>query len=90
MKAGVPIIKSRNRDSHLDLLARRKREKHGEFDAAQFGSLIARRFPTGRLEITFPDGHVETAVDKASPEYVQRMIELLPEMNDVLRWARWY
>ncbi|WP_147417689.1 hypothetical protein [Sphingomonas cavernae] len=57
VKAGVSPIVSRSKDGHLDLLARKKAEREGKFIAAEFGQLSVRRYPTGRLEVTFPDGY---------------------------------
>ena len=90
MKAGITPVVSRNMDSHLDLLTRRKAERDGEFIAAQFGQLKVKRYPTGRLEVTFPDGYCEPDLSKCDGPHIQRLIEMLPELKDVLVWAGWY
>lgn len=90
IKAGVSPIKSRSLDSHLDLLERQRAERRGEHIAATFGSLSAKRYPLGRLEVTFPDGFVEPDLNKTDPQHVERLSELLPELRDVLVWAGWF
>lgn len=90
MKAGLSPIKKRSLDSHLDLLERQKREKEGDFIARQFGRVFVRRFPTGRLEVTFPDGFVEPDLSKTDGPHVWRLMEMLPEMKEALIWAGWF
>lgn len=90
MKAGLSPHKKRSMDSHLDLLARQKAEKEGEHIAGTFGCVSAKRWPTGRLEITFPDGFVEPDLNKRDGKDVWRLMEMLPEMKDVLIWAGWF
>lgn len=90
MKAGLSPVVFRNMDSHLDLLARTKAERADEFVAAQFGQLSVKRYPTGRLEVTFPDGHCEPDLSKCESSHVQRLMQMLPELNDALVWAGWY
>lgn len=90
MKAGIAPLVARNKDSHLDLLARNKAEREGEYLAAQFGQLSVKRYPTGRLEVAFPDGHCEPDLSKCDGPHIQRLIRMLPELNDVLVWAGWY
>lgn len=90
MKAGIPPVVARNRDSHLDLLARVKAEREDDFFAAQFGQLSVKRYPTGRLEVIFPDGHCEPDLSKCDGSHVQRLVKMLPELQDALIWAGWY
>lgn len=90
MKAGISPVVSRNKDSHLDLLARVKAERKGEFISAQFGKLLVKRYPTGRLEVTFPDGYCERDLNQCDNSHIQRLIEMLPELQDALIWAGWY
>lgn len=90
MKAGISPVVSRTRDSHLDLLARTKAEREDEYIAAQFGQLSVKRYPMGRLEVTFPDGYCEPDLSKCDAPHIQRLIEMLPELKDVLVWAGWY
>lgn len=90
IKAGVSPIVSRNMDSHLDVLARKKAERDGELIAAQFGQLSVKRYPTGRLEVTFPDGHCEPDLSKCESSHIQRLMQMLPELKDALVWAGWY
>jgi hypothetical protein len=89
MKAGVAPIVQRSRDGHLDLLERKKAEKHGEHSSRAFGDLVARQWPLGRVEITFPDGHQER--DLADLEYNQLVnaIREYPELRDAMNWAGW-
>lgn len=90
MRAGLSPEKARTLDSHLDLLARRKAESNGEFEERQFGQVSLKRYPTGRLEVTFPDGFVEPDLNKQSGEHVYRLMDLLPELQDGLVWAGWF
>ena len=90
MKAGLAPLAKRSLDSHLDLLERQKREREGEYLERAFGSITVRLFPTGKLQVTYPDGYVEPDLNKVSPRGVQRLVELLPELSDALQWAGWY
>lgn len=90
MKAGLAPKVMRNRDSHLDLLDRQRREREGDCIIREFGTLKVTRWPTGRLEVVFPDGYHERDLSKRKPEEVYRAMELLPELKDALIWAGWY
>jgi hypothetical protein len=90
MKAGIAPHKKRSKDSHLDLLARRKAERNGEYKERQFGRITVKEWPTGRLEVTFPDGFVEPDLAKTGGENVWRLIDMLPELKDALVWAGWF
>lgn len=90
MKAGLSPHKLRSRDGHLDMLARQRAEKDGEFLEAQFGRVKLKRFPTGRLEVTFPDGFVEPDLSKREGRDIWRLIEMLPELKEALVWAGWF
>ena len=90
MKAGIAPVVNRSRDSHLDLLARQRAERNGEHEAAAFGRITVRRFPTGRLEVTFPDGFIEPDLAKTEGRHVTRLVEMLPELKDALHWAGWF
>lgn len=90
MKAGLAPKVMRNRDSHLDLLERQRAEQKGNCDRREFGSLTVTRWPTGRLEVLFPDGYREHDLAKADPRHVYRLMDMLPELRDALIWAGWY
>ncbi len=90
MKAGVSPVVSRTKDSHLDLLVRIKAEREDEYIAAQFGQLSVKRYSTGRLDVTFPDGYCEPDLSKCDGPHIQHLIEMLPELKDALAWAGWY
>lgn len=90
MKAGISPVVARNTDSHLDLLARNKAERDGEYVAAQFGQLSVKRYPTGRLEVTFPDGYCEPDLSKCDGRHVYNLMGMLPELKEALIWAGWY
>lgn len=90
MKAGLAPKVMRNRDSHLDLLARHRAEREGECQVREFGSLKVTRWPTGRLEVVFPNGYHERDLASQRPEEVYRAMERLPELKDALIWAGWY
>lgn len=90
MKAGLAPKVMRNKDSHLDLLDRQRREREGDCLIRDFGTITVTRWPTGRLEVVFPDGHHERDLAKRKPEEVYRAMELLPELKDALIWAGWY
>lgn len=90
MKAGLSPKKKRSMDSHLDLLARQKAEKRGEHIERTFGSITVRRWPTGRLEVTFPDGCVEPDLSKRDGRHVHWLMNKLPELKEALIWAGWF
>ena len=90
MKAGLSPLKARSLDSHLDLLARQKAEKKGEYAERDFGSIVVKRWPTGRLEVTFPDGYVEPDLSKKDGRHVHWLMGELPELKDALVWAGWF
>lgn len=90
MKAGLSPIKDRSLDSHLDLLARRKAERNGDHQLRQFGSIAAKLWPTGRLEITFPDGFHEPDLNKRDPREIWLLKHELPDLADALKWAGWH
>jgi len=81
---------SRSLDSHLDLLARRRAERAGDCVTRQFGELTLTRYPTGRLEVLFPDGYREHDLAKTEPAHVHNLMEMLPELKEGLVWAGWY
>ena len=90
MKAGLSPKVMRNKDSHLDLFERQRAERDGECDTRQFGSLSVTRWPTGRLEVRYPDGHCEPDLAKTDPAHVYRLMDMLPDLKDALIWAGWY
>ncbi len=90
MKAGLAPKVMRTKDSHLDLLDRQRAEREGDGDTREFGSLTVIRWPTGRLEVLFPDGYRELDLAKADPRRVYRLMDMLPELRDALIWAGWY
>lgn len=90
MRAGVAPKVMRTKDSHLDLLERQRSERGGECVTREFGSLTVKRWPTGRLEVLFPDGHREHDLAKGDPRHVYRLMDMLPELREALIWAGWY
>jgi hypothetical protein len=90
IKAGLPADVARNRDSHLDLLTRQRAEREGERETRGFGSITVTRWPTGRLEVLFPDGYREPDLAKRGGQHVYRLMDTLPELKDALVWAGWY
>lgn len=90
IRAGIAPVVRRSRDSHLDLLARQRAEREGDCLEKKFGQVVVRRFPTGRLEVKFPDGHVEPDLSKTGGQHVWRLMDMLPEMKDALIWAGWF
>jgi hypothetical protein len=89
MKAGLAPVVQRSRASYLDRAARLAAERRDEFSARQFGDLQARSWPTGRLEVSFPNGHVEPDFSKLSWNECMNAIEMFPHLRDVFRWAGW-
>jgi hypothetical protein len=89
MKAGLAPKVMRNKDSYLDLLDRHRRERGGECIIRDFGRVTVTRWPTGRLEVLFPDGHREHDLAKVAPQKVYNAMENLPELKDALIWAGW-
>jgi hypothetical protein len=90
MKARLAPKVKQSRDGYLDVLERQRREKSNEFAVKEFGQISVKRFPTGRLEITYPDGYVEPDLNKLSGQRVWELIEMLPELKDALIWAGWF
>jgi len=90
MKAGLAPKVMRNKDSHLDLLERQRREREGECQVREFGSITVTRWPTGRLEVLFPDGYREPDLAKRGGQHVHWLMGEQPELKDALIWAGWY
>lgn len=90
MKAGLAPEKQRSLASHLDLLERKRSERDGDCETRKFGGITVTRWPTGRLEVHFPDGYVEPDLSKRDGKHVHRLIEMLPELRDALVWAGWF
>ena len=90
MRAGMAPEVSRSLDSHLDLLKRRRAERAGDYVTRQFGGVTLTRYPTGRLEVVFPDGFRDPDLAKRPAADVYRLMDMLPELKDDLIWAGWY
>ena len=90
MKAGLAPKVMRNKDSHLDLLERQRAEREGQCQVREFGTVTVTRWPTGRLEVLFPDGYRDPDLGKSDPRRVYRLMDMLPELTDALIWAGWY
>lgn len=90
IKLGLPPKVMRRKDSHLDLLEREQRERAGECQVREFGSITVTRWPTGRLEVLFPDGYRELDLAKRGGQHVHRLMDMLPELKHALIWAGWY
>jgi hypothetical protein len=90
MKAGLAPQVTRSKDSHLDLLQRQRAEREGECETREFGTIKVTRWPTGRLEVIFPDGFHDPDLAKREPRDVYRLMDMLPELSDALIWAGWY
>lgn len=89
MKAGLAPKVTRTLDSHLDLVERQRAERDDEHIRRQFGDISAKRWPTGKLEVTFGDGYVEPDFSKLTWHECMRALEMYPALRDVLRWAGW-
>jgi hypothetical protein len=89
IKAGVSPVVKRSLDSHLDLLERKTAERAGEFIGREFDGVIAKLWPTGRLEITLPDGEHDIDINKRSMLEITNAISHYPQLGDALRWAGW-
>jgi len=90
MKAGLAPEVARSRDSHLDLLERQRAERDGDCEIRTFGTITVTRWPTGRLEVLFPDGYREADLAKRDGKHVHRLMDMLPELRDALIWAGWF
>jgi hypothetical protein len=90
MKAGLAPIKKRSQDSHLDLLARQKAAKQGEYVDKEFGVIKIRRWPTGRLEVWYPTGQYEADLNSRNGEEVWNAMERYSDLKEALIWAGWY
>lgn len=89
MKAGLAPVVQRSRDSHLDLLERRRAEREDDHTVRQFGDITAKWWPTGKLEVTFGDGYTEPDFTKLKWQECMNALEMYPGLRDVLRWAGW-
>lgn len=89
MKAGLAPKVMRSKDSHLDLLERKRAERDGAFLERQFGSLVAKRLPLGQLAITFPDGWHEADLAKLSVVELVNAVREFPALKEALEWAGW-
>ncbi len=89
IRAKLAPLVSRTKDSHLDLLQRQKADREHEFTARQFGDLSAKVWPMGRLEVTFPDGYIESDFSALSWRACRNAVEQYPVMMEVFRWAGW-
>jgi hypothetical protein len=89
MKAGLAPKVMRSKDSHLDLLERKRAEESGQHVSRTFDGLTAKRWPTGRLEITFPDGHHEADLAKLSYRELKNAMAEFPNLVPALQWAGW-
>jgi hypothetical protein len=90
MRAGIAPATTRSVDSHLDRLERQRAERNGDRETREFGSITVTRWPTGRLEVLFPDGYREHDLSKQSGQHVHRLMGMVPELRDALVWAGWY
>ncbi len=90
IKAGLATIKQRSLDSHLDLLARQKAAREGEYVDKEFGVIKIRRWPTGRLEVWYPTGEHESDLNRRSGQEVWNAMERYADLQTALIWAGWY
>ena len=90
MRAGIAPVVRRSKDGHLDLLDRQRAERLGECETRTFGTITATRWPTGRLEVLFPDGYREHDLAKRGGRQVHRLTAIVPELKDALVWAGWF
>lgn len=74
----------------MDVLERQRAEREGQCETRTFGTVTVTRWPTGRLELLFPDGYREHDLSKRQGREVHNLMELLPELKDALIWAGWY
>jgi hypothetical protein len=89
MQAGLAPVVTRNRDSHLDLMERKRAERKGDHLTRSFGDLTARQWPLGRLDVTFPDGWHEPDLQKLSPIELRNAVAEFPDLASALEWAGW-
>ena len=89
MKAGLAPKKMRSKDGHRDQLERQRAEREGEFLERRFGDLVARRWPLGRLEITFPDGWHEADLANLKERELINAISEFAALKEAMEWAGW-
>lgn len=89
MKAGLAPVVARNRDSVADLQKRERAERSGQYEQRTFEGLVAKCWPTGRLEITFPDGYQEPDISKLDYQGLKQAITDFPQLSLALSWAGW-
>jgi hypothetical protein len=68
---------------------RDRSERAGEYNEKTFDGLIAKCWPLGRLEITFPDGYREPDMSKLDYQGIQHAISDFPQLALALTWAGW-
>ncbi|MBA4747747.1 MAG: hypothetical protein H2056_03425 [Sphingopyxis sp.] len=90
MKAGLSPVKKQSRDGYLDTVERARRETAGEHDERVFDGLTARWWPTGRLEVIFPDGHHEHNLIALNHSELENARAEFPMLDQALRWAGWF
>lgn len=96
MRAGIRPPSQRSLDGHRDMLARKKQERAGESLSRSWatndppGHLTVTRWPTGRTEAIFPDGHREPNLEKIDGQRVQRLCAILPELREALSFLGWW
>lgn len=95
IKAGLRPDAKQSRPGYLDALARQRRERAGESISRTWetadppGTLTVTRWPTGRTEVLFPDGHREADLGQLDGRHVHRLRTILPELGKALAWAGW-
>lgn len=89
MKAGLSPVVRRSKDSISDMQKRQQAERNGEFEERDFSGLIAKCWPTGRLEVTFPDGYNEPDMSKLDYDGLKLAMADFPQLALVLAWAGW-
>lgn len=89
MKAGLAPVVSRNKDSIFDMQKREQAARNGVFEERIFSGLVAKCWPTGRLEVTFPDGYYEPDMSKLDYNGIKLAIADFPQLALALAWAGW-
>ena len=92
IKAGMAPVVAHNRDSHLDLMERQRAEHLGQGGVTRtFGGITATHWPTGRLEVHFPNGTSTPDLLKAmDAKAIWQAAQRTPDLLEALRWAGWY
>ena len=89
MKAGLAPLAAQNQDGLSNRQSRERAERDGRYEERAFQGLVAKLWPMGRLEVTFPDGYREPDMAKLDYQGMKHAISDFPQLTHALEWAGW-